>query len=152
MSATKVTRSLATIAVLLAGAMSWAEDGRSPVGRWKTIDDSTKQAKSIVSIWELGDTMNGNVETIFPEPGKPADPICDKCQGAYKNKPIKGMTILWGLKKDGSEWSGGWILDPENGKTYKCYVEVVDGGRRLKVRGYMGVSILGRTQYWDRVP
>ena len=58
--------------------------------------------------------------------------------------------ILWGLKKDGDEWSGGKILDPENGKSYKCWIQVIDDGRRLKVRGYIGISLLGRTQYWKK--
>jgi uncharacterized protein (DUF2147 family) len=56
------------------------------------------------------------------------------------------------MRRDGSEWSGGRILDPENGKIYRCTIEVVDGGKRLKVRGYIGISLIGRTQYWDRVP
>jgi uncharacterized protein (DUF2147 family) len=61
------------------------------------------------------------------------------------------MTILNNLKKNGNEWNGGTILDPNNGKTYKCKIEVVDGGARLKVRGFIGLSLLGRTQYWLRV-
>jgi len=145
-------RCLAALAIVLGCATAFAEGDLSPVGRWKTIDDSTKQAKSIVNIWQKGDTAYGTVDTIFPQPGKPADPICTNCEGYSKNKPIKGMTILWGLTKDDDEWSGGRILDPENGKTYKCYVEVIDGGRRLKVRGYIGLSLIGRTQYWERVP
>jgi uncharacterized protein (DUF2147 family) len=60
------------------------------------------------------------------------------------------MEILWDLKPEGSAWSGGFIFDPDNGKTYKCVVEVQDGGKKLKVRGFIGFSLLGRTQYWYR--
>lgn len=122
----------------------------SPVGKWKTIDDSTNKPKSIVRLWEEAGVLYGRVEAIYPEPGKPADPVCDRCKGDRKGKPIKGMLIMWGFRKDGDEWSGGRILDPENGKVYRSYVEVVDGGRRLKVRGYVGLAMLGRTQHWLR--
>ena len=138
---------LATLGI--AGAAG-AESSKNPVGRWKTIDDSTGKPKSIVLVWEKNGTVYGTIETVFPDPGQPADPICDKCEGYLKNKPIKGMLFMWGLTRDDDEWSGGRILDPENGKTYKCYIEVVDGGKRLKVRGYIGLSLIGRTQYWEK--
>ena len=92
------------------------------------------------------------IELVFPEPGKPAHPVCDKCEGALKNKPIEGMIFLWGLQRDDDEWSGGKIVDPANGKIYRCYVKVVDHGRRLKVRGFIGMALFGRTQYWEQVP
>ncbi len=123
----------------------------SPAGWWKTIDDDTGKAKSVVYIVEKDGVLTGMVVSIIPDPGKTPDPVCDKCEGERKGKPIKGMTIMWGLRKDGDEWSGGRVLDPENGKTYKCWVEVVDGGAHLKVRGYVGVSLFGRTQYWQRL-
>ncbi len=149
----KVWRAGFVVALLLgiAGAAQ-AQNPMSPIGHWRTIDDDTGKQKSIVLIWEKNGTLYGNVEVVFPDPGKTPDPICDKCEGYLKNKPVKGMMIMWGLTRDDEEWSGGRILDPENGKTYKCYIEVVDGGKRLKVRGYIGLSLIGRTQYWERVP
>jgi uncharacterized protein (DUF2147 family) len=125
-------------------------DSTSPIGRWTTIDDSTHKPKSVVLIWEKNGVVYGMVESIVPEPGKPASPVCNRCDGELKGKPIKGMVIMWGFRKDDDEWSGGRILDPENGKVYRCYVRVVDGGRRLKVRGYVGLAMLGRTQHWLR--
>jgi uncharacterized protein (DUF2147 family) len=74
-----------------------------------------------------------------------------RCPGSKKDKPVVGMTILWGLKKDGDKYTGGKILDPDNGKTYKCTISLADGGKTLKVRGYIGVSALGRNQFWKRV-
>lgn len=69
---------------------------------------------------------------------------------AQKGPPLIGLRFMWNLKKDGSEWSGGSVFDPKSGKTYRCFVETLDDGKRLKVRGYLGVSLLGRTQYWIR--
>lgn len=137
-------------ALAAAPAVARAEDARNPVGRWMTIDDSTHRAKSIVRLWEKDKVLYGNIETLFPAPGEATDPICDKCEGALKNKPIKGMLFMWGFKQDDDEWTGGRIVDPENGKVYRCWLKVVGNGRKLKVRGYVGISVLGRTQVWER--
>ncbi|MEF9942731.1 MAG: DUF2147 domain-containing protein, partial [Burkholderiaceae bacterium] len=75
---------------------------------------------------------------------------CDQCSGARKDQPVIGMTILWGLKNEGDEWTGGEILDPKNGKTYKAKAKLVDGGKKLEVRGFLGISLFGRTQTWVR--
>ena len=139
-------------AVVLFVAVSWAgtawAGGGSPVGVWKTIDDKSGQPRSLVRITMADGVLSGTIEKLFPVKDQPDDPTCDKCEGERKGQKVVGMMILWGLKEDGDEWSGGRILDPENGKTYKCYIEVVDGGARLKVRGYLGISLFGRTQYW----
>ena len=153
MTAWRLSLALPFVLVLVVGLghPAWAQDhATSPVGRWKTIDDSTKKPKSVVRVWEKSGVVYGTIESLFPDAGQPADPVCDKCEGASQGKPIKGMTIMWGFAKDDDEWTGGRILDPENGKVYKCYLEVVDGGRRLKVRGYVGISVIGRTQYCER--
>lgn len=120
----------------------------SPLGRWTTIDDDGKTATSVVEIQARGKKLHGKiVQLINP---KEKDPRCTKCEGKRKNQPIVGMEIMWGLERDGDEWSGGYILDPDNGEEYRCYIEVVEGGKRLKVRGYVGLALLGRTQYWQR--
>jgi uncharacterized protein (DUF2147 family) len=123
---------------------------KSPVGRWKTIDDITGKAKSVVLIWEEGGKLFGRVQKLVDPDPKDPNPTCDGCAGAQKGKPVLGMRILWDLQKDGNGWSGGTILDPATGKTYKCLLSVEDGGSKLKVRGFIGVSLLGRTQYWLR--
>jgi uncharacterized protein (DUF2147 family) len=122
----------------------------SPAGRWRTIDDNTLKVTSVVLVKEEGGVVTATIEKLIVEPGEDPNPRCDKCRGDKKDKPVVGMQILWDLKKDKKEWSGGTILDPDNGKTYKCYIEVIDGGKRLKVRGYLGITIFGRTQYWVR--
>ncbi|QNH13341.1 hypothetical protein HEP73_02890 [Xanthomonas sp. GW] len=123
----------------------------SPVGRWQTIDDETGKPKSIVQIEQAGNgTLSGKVVEILQSNHGP-NPLCDKCDGAQKGKPIKGMTILWGLKPDGTAvWSGGSVLDPAKGKTYKAKVTLTDGGKKLQMRGYIGIEALGRTQTWIR--
>ncbi|MFA0922263.1 DUF2147 domain-containing protein [Xanthomonas fragariae] len=123
----------------------------SPAGRWKTIDDETGKPKSVVQIEQSGTgTLSGKVVEIL-QSDKGPNPLCDKCDGALKGKPIKGMTILWGLKPDGTAvWSGGSVLDPAKGKTYKAKVTLTDGGKKLQMRGYVGIEALGRTQTWIR--
>ncbi|SDH65831.1 hypothetical protein SAMN05421846_101454 [Chryseobacterium taeanense] len=115
-------------------------------GKWKTIDDETKQAKSIVEIYKKGDQYYGKVSQLLI---KPANPNCVDCKDDRKNKPILGMEIIRGLKKDGDEFTGGTITDPKTGKTYKCTIK--KDGDNLNVRGYLGFSLLGRTQTWHKV-
>ena len=124
--------------------------GTSPVGKWKTIDDETGKAKSYVEIYEKDGVFYGKIMKLIVKEGEDPNPLCDKCKGRFKNKPVVGMVILWGLKKDGDEYSGGKIMDPKNGKIYKCLIKVTDGGKKLKVRGYIGFSLIGRNQYWHK--
>jgi uncharacterized protein (DUF2147 family) len=146
-----VLRILAGSLLLFLAVPALADD-LSPVGRWKTYDDEDGSAKSIIRITESNGKLSGVIEKLFRKPGEDPDPVCDKCEGERKGQKIIGLKILWGLEKDDDEWSGGRILDPENGKNYKCFIEVQDGGKKLKVRGYLGVSMFGRTQYWTREP
>lgn len=123
---------------------------QSPVGTWTTIDDKTKKPKSVVEIFEARDgTLSGRVVEILHSDRGP-NPVCDKCSGELKNKPVKGMVILWGVRRKGNVWEGGQILDPASGKVYSVKLTPVDGGRKLDVRGFMGFSLLGRTQTWTR--
>lgn len=122
----------------------------APVGRWKTVDDATNKVKSVVVIWEESGTLIGRIERLIePDPQYP-DPRCVRCEGDLKGRPVIGLRILWDLRKDGEQWSGGKVLDPNNGKTYRCFIAVEDGGKKLRVRGFIGFSLLGRTQYWLR--
>ena len=122
----------------------------TPVGLWRTIDDKTGKEKSLVRITEVNGELRGTIEKLIREPNEDPNPMCDKCSGDKKNKPVLGMMILNGLKRDGKEWTGGEILDPNNGKTYKCKMSVDESGKKLNVRGFIGVSLLGRTQVWLR--
>lgn len=117
-------------------------------GKWKTIDDETGLEKSIVEIYQKDGKVYGKILQVL-EKGK-ENKLCDLCKGDKKNKPVKGMIIVEGLTKDGSEYSGGTILDPKTGKIYKCYI-TLDEVNKLKVRGFIGFALIGRTQYWHRV-
>ncbi len=122
----------------------------TPVGRWRTIDDETKKPKSIVAITEDDGKLEGRIEELL-DPDRPEpDPVCKKCDGERKNQPIRGMTILWGVKKSGDTWTGGKILDPNNGKVYRVNLTPSDDGKKLTVRGYVGIALIGRTQTWLR--
>ena len=134
--------------MMLVGSIGQTSFAQSVVGKWKTIDDETGEAKSVVEIYEEGGKVYGKIITIFDKT-KEKD-VCKKCDGDKKNKPLKGMVILEGAKKDGSSWEGGTILDPTKGKVYKCTLSL-EGKDKLKLRGYVGISLLGRTQYWERV-
>ncbi|MAZ38584.1 MAG: hypothetical protein CMF49_00515 [Legionellales bacterium] len=123
----------------------------SPQGSWLTIDDVTKKPRSIVKITENNGHLYGNITKVYYRKGEGPNDVCEKCSGARKNQKFLGMNILWGMKKTGKySWSGGKILDPENGKTYKCIVTLSQDGQQLNVRGYIGISLLGRTQMWIR--
>lgn len=129
--------------IFLFGVIGYAQ---SFTGTWKTIDDKTGNEKSYVEIYETkSGKLQGKVVKILT-PGK-ENAKCDDCSGENKGKPIQNMVILWGLGKDGT---GGHILDPNNGKQYKCKINLKDSNT-LEVRGFLGVSLLGRTQTWYRV-
>lgn len=140
------------VAATLMVASSLAAAAGSPVGTWRSIDDKTKQERSIIRITEENGELKGVVEKIFDQPGDDPAHLCKKCKDERKDKPIVGMTIVWGLKKDGDAWAGGEILDPKNGKIYRCKVKLSEDGKSLNVRGFIGISLIGRTQTWHREP
>ncbi len=121
---------------------------QSVIGKWKTIDDATGEAKSIVEVFSKSGKIYAKVVDILDPATK--NNLCKQCSGEDKNKPILGLIIIKGLSKDGSEYNSGEILDPKNGKLYKCAL-TLESKDKLKVRGYIGFSLLGRTQYWHRV-
>ena len=116
-------------------------------GRWITIDDETGNKKGIVEIFEENGKVYGKIiEILEPEHRKRK---CNKCEGVNKDKPILGLTIIKGLTKKGDSYDGGEITDPKNGKTYRCKI-TLDGKDKLIVRGYLGISLFGRSQVWIR--
>jgi uncharacterized protein (DUF2147 family) len=141
-------RTAAAFALALSCASAMAQ--MTPVGLWKTIDDDGKTEKSLVRIAESGGVLNGTIERVF-DPAK-QDAKCDKCTDDRKDKPVIGMTIIRNARQDADDktlWTGGEILDPNNGKTYKTRLKPVDGGKTMEMRGYIG--FLYRTQVWQRV-
>lgn len=139
---------LIALPLLALSAAAFAQ--ASPVGSWTTIDDKTKKPKSVVEIYE---TTNGSLAARVAEilhSDRGPNPVCDKCAGDRKGKPVKGMVMMWGVRKKGDSWEGGQILDPATGKVYSVKIRPIEGGSKLEVRGFMGFSLLGRTQVWVR--
>ncbi len=138
-------RKLITLLVLVHTLGSVYSQG--PVGTWATIDDETGQMKSHIKITEKNGTLTGTIVKLLI---KTETDKCTKCTGDKKDKPLIGLNILSISKKDGNEWVGGSIVDPKNGKTYKCTLRM-ESENKMAVRGYVGFSLLGRTQTWKRV-
>lgn len=132
------------LSFLFLTVMTYAQ---SPVGVWKTIDDEDGKEKSHIEIYEKNGKLHGKVIKLLE--GATATK-CNSCPGDKKGKNIEGMVVVWDVEKSGKLWDNGTILDPKNGKTYSCKIEL-DGKDKLKVRGYMGLSFLGRTQTWYKV-
>ncbi|MBL8034136.1 MAG: DUF2147 domain-containing protein [Leptospiraceae bacterium] len=140
------------LAVLSMGLLSTGLMANDIAGTWVTIDDETGLAKSHVNIWVHNGVAYGKVTKLLNrKPGEDPDPVCNECKGESHGKKVVGLTILWGLKADGDEWTGGHIMDPKNGKVYKCKIKLQDGGKTLKVRGFIGFSLIGRNQIWKKL-
>jgi len=136
------------VIILVLFSMNTYSQNRGVLGKWNTIDEVTGKAMSVVEIFENNNIIYGKVVEILNL--KNRNNTCKDCPGEDQNKPILGLTIIKGLVKDGTEYNDGKILDPKSGKVYKCYIEL-ESTNKLKVRGYLGISLIGRTQYWERV-
>lgn len=131
--------------LVLAGLAVSAVAMADPTGTWRTIDDKTGQAKSLVKITLEGGNYVGRIQEVLNGPD-----VCDTCVGAFEGKNLVGQTVLWGVEHDeGNQYDGGRIRDPKNGKTYSA--ALTDNGSTLTVRGYIGAKFLGRSQTWQRV-
>lgn len=137
------------IATVLAAPIAMAQEN-SPVGLWKSIDDTSGKPTALIRITEQQGELQGKIEKLFRGPNEDQNPKCVQCTDARKDQPIVGMTIVSGLKKTGDEYTGGEILDPKNGKVYKSKLTVRDGGKKVEVRGFIGMPMFGRSQVWLR--
>jgi uncharacterized protein (DUF2147 family) len=144
------------IVLLLLSLLSTAgftANNNSPIGYWKTVDDVTGRVRSIVKIYETPDhELYGKIIQTFPTPGVVPLKVCSACTDERHNQPMIGLVIMKNLKlaDDKTEWNGGEIIDPTTGKTYKCIIKVLDDDQKLRVRGYIGFQLLGRSQTWLR--
>ena len=145
-----MNRWIATLLLAAAPAIALAQ--ATPVGLWKTIDDKTNTERSLLRISDNGGVLSAKIEKLLAIDAK-QDAVCDKCSDDRKDKPLLGMEVMRGVKKgsDANAWDGGTILDAAEGKVYKVRLQPADGGKKLEVRGYVGMPMLGRTQTWVRV-
>jgi uncharacterized protein (DUF2147 family) len=144
--ATRAVR-LAALAMLALACGAQAADPPE-VGLWQTFSDVTGKPEGFIRTRLVGDELRGVIERGMP--GDDPNELCTKCPGERKDQRKIGMTIMTGLHHQDDHWGGGEILDPDNGRIYRCRVHAVDSGRKLEVRGYLGISLLGRTQTWVR--
>lgn len=122
----------------------------SPAGTWATVSDKTGNKTGLIRVNDQGGTLSGTIVKIFPVDGHKSTDLCQKCPSPFTNKPILGMTVMWGVAPNGANsWSGGQILDPEEGHIYGASATLSDDGKQLQVRGHWGP--FGRTQTWYRV-
>ena len=137
--------------LILAGTLPAmaAEAQHSPAGLWKTWDDRTHQARGTIRIYEENGTFAGKIESSFN--AAELTERCNKCSGDRKGAPVIGLVIMRGMTRHGREFDGGDILDPESGYIYKCRFVLSSDGEKLFLRGYLGMSIFGRTQTWTRL-
>jgi len=124
--------------------------GVTPAGLWRTIDDNSGKPRSLVRISENNGEYSAVIEKGLLATDTP-DAVCDKCKDERKGQRIVGMTIVKGIKLKDGHYEGGEILDPENGKTYRCLMKLDSTGNELEVRGFIGIALIGRSQIWTRV-
>jgi len=128
-------------------ALSISINAQSIFGKWNSKNDTTGEIDSVIEVYQgKGKAYAKVVQVMDP---KRQDILCDLCEGNRKGQKILGMNILDGLEKDGNEWSGGTILDPRNGNVYKCCI-LLENPNKLKIRGYIVISLFGKTAYWER--
>lgn len=135
------------ILLLLFCSLAVSVNAQTIFGKWNSFDEDTKELESIIEVYKKDGKAYARIISIIDKERQ--DALCVECKGKRKNQPILGMDILSGLKQKGDEWSGGKILDPKNGKEYKCYIKLLDKNT-LKLRGYIGFSMFGRTAIWKR--
>jgi uncharacterized protein (DUF2147 family) len=131
-----------------------AASSLTPIGYWQTIDDKTSQVLSIVQIYaEKDGSLSGKVVEIMPVLGQKKTDLCQACKGALHDQPILGMQIIWGMMPDASTsdaWVDGHALDPKSGSIYSGKMTVLNNGQSLKLRGYILMPMLGRSEIWQR--
>jgi uncharacterized protein (DUF2147 family) len=120
---------------------------QSPEGNWNIPDEKTGKKRATAQLRISNGVLNGTIVQIFPIPGDTG--VCQNCSGNFKNKPVVGLQFLWGLRENAKGvWEGGHVLDPKTGKIYKVNISIKDN--KLHMRGFIGVTMLGRTQTWVR--
>ncbi len=136
-----------TLFTLLFLSISFSINAQTIFGKWHSTNEDTGEVDSVIEVYKKDGKAFAKVVEIKNPNRKNA--VCDLCKGKNKNQPILGLNILTGLEKDDDEWSGGKILDPRNGKVYKCYIKLEEPNK-LKIRGYIGFALIGKTAYWTR--
>lgn len=129
-------------------SVGFAQANSEIEGQWRTYDDNGN-ARSILKIYQTGNSFQGKIVKIIPLAGRDAE-VCNQCQGQLHGKPLVGMVVIWGLKQQGNEWTDGSVLDVDSGKIYECSVTLGNNAKTLHFYGHLGP--FGKTVDWQRVP
>src|SRR5262249_15961142 len=121
-------------------------------GRWEQVDDNTGKPESWFKITERNGVYVGNLVKIFFKPGEDENWVCDRCEGAEKGVPVLGLALIKGMRRNGYSYENGTIMDPRDGSVYRALMRLSPDGNKLEVRGYLGISLFGRSQTWNRLP
>jgi uncharacterized protein (DUF2147 family) len=144
---------LALAALLPLFAAAPAADLSSPAGLWQAVDDDTKQPNAWFLITNHDGVYSGIIAKMFMKPGENPNVVCDQCKDDRLNHPWLGLEIIRDMKQEEADkYGGGNILDPRDGKIYHATMKVTPDGQTLVVRGYLGIELLGKNQYWTRLP
>jgi uncharacterized protein (DUF2147 family) len=143
----------AVIFAVSASGIAVAQPEPSAAGLWEQVDEVSGKPESWFRIVDKNGVYEGVLVKGFPKPGEdPAEWVCSKCEGPEKNAPVVGLALIKGMKRTGSSYEGGTIMDPRDGSIYRALMELSPDGQKLTVRGYLGIALFGRSQVWKRLP
>ncbi|MDP1574711.1 MAG: DUF2147 domain-containing protein [Coxiellaceae bacterium] len=120
-------------------------------GDWETIDGKTKKPSAVIRVARVGDIYEGKIVKIYTVTTEKSDDVCKECKGEQQDKPILGLTIISDMQCLADYCKGGMILDPRDGKLYHASMKLVENGQKLRVRGYVGIPLFGKTVIWNRI-
>ena len=145
---------LALGAVALVGATSVPLQAADPsaVGVWEQVDENSGKPESWFKIVQRNGVYEGNIVKIFFKPGEDENWVCSKCEGSEKGAPVLGLALIKGMRRNGLSYEDGTIMDPRDGAVYRALMKLSPDGQKLEVRGYLGISLFGRSQVWNRLP
>src|SRR3981189_1941682 len=141
-------------AVAVGGPTGVPREGADPsaVGLWEQVDENSRKPESWFKIVEPNGAFDGIIVKIYQKPGEDENWVCSKCEGAEKGAPVLGLTLIKGMKRNGLSYEEGTIMDPRDGSIYRALMKLSPDGQKLEVRGYLGISLFGRSQVWNRLP
>ena len=143
---------LAAITVVVATGIPLRAAGPTAVGLWEQVDENSGKAESWIKISERNGVYEGNIVKIFFKPGQDENWVCSKCEGSDKGAPVLGLKLIKGMQRNGLSYENGTVRDPRDGSVYRASMKVSTDGKKLEMRGYLGISLFGRSQVWNRLP
>jgi uncharacterized protein (DUF2147 family) len=140
------------VAIVVGVGTAAAQSEPSAVGLWEQVDEKTGKPESWFRITERNGVYHGNIVKIFFKPGEDTNWACDKCEGSERGAPVLGLALIKGMQRKGLAYEQGTIMDPRDGQVYRALMNLSSDGKTLEVRGYLGISLFGRSQTWNRLP